>query len=391
MGGPLGDALKTIATWYNNSHPEPVILVNLGNYNTLSQKIMGAVASSSPPTAAQMYESWTSELASAGKICPVGQYLEYIDSTKLNRIFNVLIEGNQWGDTLITFPFNKSVPVFYYNRDLFEKYGIDHFPKTWDEFKEIAKKLTIDEDGDGNPEIYGTAFTVDVWTFGTILYQKGGLLLEEDSVKFYSPEGIETLTLLSDMIFKDKSAYLATGYSHQDDFANGQVAMVWGTIVSYAFMKDKINFRLGIAPVPIDKYKTVIIAGTNVGIFNGVRESDQKNFVNFLNFFLEDSVQAFWSASTGYVPLTKTAFEHPYLRDFLNSVYGLNEAMLQVEYGSFEPMDPVWFTGRRILSEEGLEPALRGYATPEQSLKRAAQLIQEEIERRKAYQKYRKP
>jgi len=113
--------------------------------------------------------------------------------------------------------------------------------------------------------------------------------------------------------------------------------------------------------------------------------------VNFLNFFLEDSVQAFWSASTGYVPLTKTAFEHPYLRDFLNSVYGLNEAMLQVEYGSFEPMDPVWFTGRRILSEEGLEPALRGYATPEQSLKRAAQLIQEEIERRKAYQKYRKP
>lgn len=390
MGGPLGDALRTIADWYNNSSADHITLVNLGNYNTLSQKIMGAVASNTPPTAAQMYESWTSELLSANKIEPLEHYLSEIDSTKIQKVFPVLIEGNKWEDTLITFPFNKSVPVFYYNMDLFEKYGIKEFPRTWEEFREVARKLTIDENGDGKPEIYGTAFTVDVWTFATILYQKGGALLEGDSVKFFSKEGIEALTFLRNLIFDDKCAYLATGYSHQDDFANGRVAMVWGTIVSYAFMKDKINFKLGIAPVPLDKYRKVIISGTNVGIFRDVSESYKKNFIRFLNYFLEDSVQAFWSARTGYVPLTRTAFEHPVLRDFVNSVYGLKDAMLQVEYGDFEPRDPVWFTGRRVLSEEGLEPALRGYATPEQSLRRAAEIIQEEIERKKAYRKRRK-
>lgn len=390
MGGPLGDALKKIVNDYNSQSSQPITLVNLGNYYTLSQKIMGAVASNTPPTAAQMYESWASELLAANKIEPIENYLSLVDSAKLAHVFPVLIEGNKWGDTLVTFPFNKSVPVFYYNIDLFEKYGIKKFPETWDEFREVAKKLTIDENGDGNPEIYGTAFTIDVWIFATILYQKGGKLLDGDSVCFYSEEGIETLTFLRDLIFKDRCAYLGTGYSHQDDFANGRVAMIWGTIVSYAFMKDKINFRLGIAPVPHDKYRTVVISGTNVGIFKGVPTNFKENFVKFINYFLEDSVQAYWASHTGYVPLTRTAFDNPALENFVSKVPGLKEAMLQVEYGDYEPRDPVWFTGRRILSEEGIEPALRGYAEPEQSLKRARDLIQAEMDRRKAYQKRRK-
>ncbi|MEO0251095.1 MAG: ABC transporter substrate-binding protein [candidate division WOR-3 bacterium] len=390
MGGPLGDALKKIVIDYNSKNTIPIILVNLGNYNTLSQKIMGAVASNTPPTAAQMYESWASELLSANKIEPIEDFIDEIDSVKLKRVFPILLDGNKWNDTLVTFPFNKSVPVIYYNIDLFEKHGIARFPETWDEFREVAKKLTIDENGDGKPEIYGTAFTIDVWIFATILYQKGGKLLDGDSVCFYSREGIEALIFLRDLIFKDKCAYLGTGYSHQDDFANGRVGMIWGTIVSYAFMKDKIKFRLGVAPVPRDKFKKIIISGTNVGVFKDVPVEHKKSFARFINYFLEDSVQAFWSASTGYIPLTKTAFDHPYLQDLVSKVPGLKDAMLQVEYGDYEPRDPVWFTGRRILSEEGIEPALRGYAEPEQSLKRAKDLIQAEIQRRKAYRKYRK-
>ncbi len=390
MGGPLGDALKTVTDWYNKTNDKPISLVNLGNYSTLSQKIMGSVAANTPPTAAQMYESWASELLQAEKIDPVQNYLDLIDQLKLQKVFNILIEGNKWNGTLVTFPFNKSVPVFYYNIDLFEKYGIKKFPETWEEFREVAKRLTIDENGDGKPEIYGTAYTVDVWTFATILYQKGGKLISGDSVLFDGPEGIEALTFLRDLIYKDRCAYLATGYSHQDDFANGRVAMVWGTIVSYAFMKDRVKFRLGIAPVPHDKYKKVIIAGTNIGIFKDIPKTDKENFIKFINYFLEDSVQAYWSSHTGYVPLTKTAFDQPMLKNFVESVPGLKDGMLQIEYGDYEPRDPVWFTGRRILSEEGIEPALRGYAEPEQSLKRAADLIRQEIVRRNAYENYRK-
>jgi len=386
MGGPLGDALTHIIREYNeeiNDGP-PLIPVNMGSYGTLSQKIMGAVASRRPPVMAQVYESWTSELLDADRIVPIQRYLYLIPDSVWNDIFPAMRLDNMWDSIYITLPFNKSVPVYYYNMDLFEKYGIDHFPRTWDEFRDVAIKLTIDEDGDGNPDIYGTAFVVDVWTFATMLYQKGGRLIEGDSVMFDSKKGIETLKYWRDLIYKYKCAYLTTGYSHQDDFASGKVAMVWGTIVSYAFMKDKIKFRLGVAPVPHDSDSVVIISGTNVALFKDVPESLRIRAMDFIRYFLRPDVQAYWSIHTGYLPLRESVLQHPAMRKYFSEVPGMERAIRQVEHADFEPRNPVWFTGRRYLSTEGLEPALRGYVDPEVSLKRAAKLIRQEIIRRKS-------
>ncbi len=388
MGGPLGDALTHIIDSYNSSVPDSlkIMQVNLGNYSTLSQKIMGAVASSRPPTMSQVYESWTSELMDARKIVPVEKYRGIITDSLINDIFPPLIKDNTWDGRLITFPFNKSVPVYYYNKDLFREYGIDSFPRTWQEFRKVAKKLTIDKDGDGKPDIYGTAFVIDVWMFATLLYQKGGRLIVNDSAVFDSRAGVEALQYLYDLVYKDSCAYITTGYRHQDDFAAGKVAMVWGTIVSYSFMKDKINFELGVARIPMDEEtgdSTVIVSGTNVVLYEGVPEWQRKNAVEFLKFFLKPENQAYWSVHTGYLPLTKSAFDAPELKEFFKKVPGMREAMKQVAYCDFEPNNPAWFTGRRYLSTEGLEYALRGVLPVDKALKRAAKIINLELKRRK--------
>jgi multiple sugar transport system substrate-binding protein len=44
-----------------------------------------------------------------------------------------------------------------YRKDLFEKYGVS-LPKTYEEVKEVAKQLTLDTDGDGKIDLYGTCF-----------------------------------------------------------------------------------------------------------------------------------------------------------------------------------------------------------------------------------------
>ncbi len=384
MGGPLGDALRKIINDFNANYPgEPVVYVNLGSYSTLSQKIMGAVAANKPPVLAQVYESWTSELLEANKIVPFYKYMKnWIPDSVREDIFPVFIKDNEWNGKMLTFPFNKSVPVFYYNIDLFEKYGIKEFPRTWEEFREVAKKLTVDTTGDGVPDIYGTAFPVNVWLYEVILYQKGGKILDHGKVAFDSKPGIEALQYLVNLIYKDSCAYLTTGFRHQDDFATGRVAMVFGTIVSYAFMKPKINFRLGVAPMPHDKDSIVIISGTNVAIFSGHSEDKINRAYQFINYFLNDSVQAYWSTHTGYLPLRRSVLDMPEMKKFMSQVPGFERAIKQVEYATFEPRDPVWFTGRRYLTTEGLEPALRGYLPPSVSLKRAAKLLETELKRR---------
>jgi multiple sugar transport system substrate-binding protein len=46
--------------------------------------------------------------------------------------------------------------VYCYRKDLFEKYGLNA-PRTWKEQFEIARKLTLDLDGNGKIDVYGTA------------------------------------------------------------------------------------------------------------------------------------------------------------------------------------------------------------------------------------------
>jgi ABC-type glycerol-3-phosphate transport system substrate-binding protein len=385
MGGPLGDVLNGIIDEHNVGRDSlPIVSVKMGNYSTLSQKLMGAVAADRPPVLAQVYESWTSELSDAGKIVPVEDYSETrLDSATLADIWPVFLEGNRFDGELLTFPFNKSVPVFYYNMDLFDERGIDRFPGTWDEFREICGELTFDRDGDGQIDVYGSAMTINVWMFATILYQKGGRLIEGDRPAFESKEGIEALQFIKDLIYRDSVAYITTGYKHQDDFATGRVGMVWGTIVSYSFMKDKIDFRLGVAPVPVDRDSVVILSGTNVAMFSGVPEEKRERAFDFVKFFLRPENQSIWSRGTGYLPLRRSVLERPEMQAFFDQVPGMEEAVRQVERGDFEPRDPAWFTGRRYLSTEGIEPALRDVLPVKDALARAASLIETELERRR--------
>ncbi len=383
MGGPLGDVLDSIITLYNQEHSPPIISVKMGNYATLSQKIMGAVASNKPPVMAQVYESWAAELLENNKLVPIQEFLPFFEDSVLEDIWPPLIEDNLFDSTLVSFPFNKSVPVFYYNQDLFEEFGIDSFPKTWEEFREVCKKLTVDRDGDGTIDLYGTAFPVSVWWFLTMLYQKGGSVIRVDSIYLDTPEAQEVLQYLVDLIYKDSCAYLTTGFRHQDDFATGRVAMVWGTIVSYSFMKQKIRFRLGVAPVPNFGEPKVVVSGTNVALFKGATPEELQTAVSFLRFFLKPEIQAMWSTGTGYIPLRRSVLNHPKMQAFLQQVPGMKEAILQLEHATFEPRDPVWFTGRRYLATEGLEPALRGVLSVEASLKRAQKFLETELKRRR--------
>ncbi len=397
MGGPLGETLDKIIDDFNRATPdkEPIVSVHLGHYNTLSQKLMGAVAAHRPPAMSQVYGSWTAEFLEAGKIVPFSNYIgegKPISQEAIDDMFPVFRDENTWGDSLVTLPFNKSILALYYNKDLFDKYGIPGPPKTWDEFKEIAKKLTIDTDGDGKPDIYGHAFVVNVWTFETLLFQNGGRLFDENGQPaFNGPEGVAALQYMVDLL-RDGCAYLTTGYKHQDDFAAGRVAMVLGSVVSYSFMKKKINFHLGVAPVPHGRKKVYVISGTNVALYSSksVPEPKRQRAAEFVNYFYRPDVQAYWSVHTGYMPVVKSALNDPQIKEFFKQVPGMKDVYEQINYAVFEPRDPAWFTGRRILSEDGLEPALRGVMPAAEALDRAAQLIAHEVKIRSARSKRRR-
>lgn len=389
MGGPLGKALNELIEEFNEKNPEiRVTSVSMGNYQALTQKIMASILAGKPPTIAQVYESWTSSLMQADAIQPIEDFIrgkDGLNDEEISDIFPIFIEDNTWDGKFITVPFNKSVTSYFYNIDMFEEEGIERFPETWDEFLRVAKRLTKDINGDGNPDIWGTAFPVNAGMFAQILHAKEGSLLSADEKQpmFQNEEGVEALRFIYDLINTHRVAYLTTGYEHQDDFIAGNVAMISGSSVSYSFIKEaKPSFKIGVAPPSGDKERVVFIMGTNVAIFRKAGEREKEAAWKFIKWFISKEIQARWVIKTGYLPVRKSTLEIPEVKEHLQNVAGLKDVWASLDYALIEPRTPGWLVGRRLLSDVGIEPVLRGGIDIEESLTRCAK----EVERALALQ-----
>ncbi|UCC12945.1 MAG: extracellular solute-binding protein, partial [candidate division WOR-3 bacterium] len=119
MSGPLGKQLDELVAEFNRIHPDgEVRSVHMGSYDVLAQKLMGAVASGTPPVIAQLYESWTDQFYRAGDLLPLETFIASDSGFARDDFFPVFLEDNTYDSVLVTLPFNKSVPVFYYNQDI---------------------------------------------------------------------------------------------------------------------------------------------------------------------------------------------------------------------------------------------------------------------------------
>lgn len=385
LGGPLGDALTKLVDEFNSTHPNIHIkAISVGNYQALSQKLMASIQADQQPDISQVYESWTANLMEGNVIKPMSDFIKEDASftdKKLTDFYPVFIESNTFNNQLVTFPFNKSVQVMFYNKDAFLKAGLDPNkpPKTWAEFRDVCKKLTKDANKDGNPEVFGTTFTISAWQFENLLVQAGGNLMKPDGTTpdFNSPQGIEAVTYISDLLNKDKTAYLSTGYEGQNDFLAGKVAIYQSSSVSLAHMKkQKINFNMGIAAIPTYKTSKNFISGTNVAIFRNKKDPNKEKAAwEFVKWFTDTKQAATWSKLTNYMPLRKSSMDSAEIKDMLKTYPELNAVYAQLDNAVSEPQKAAWFESRKYLEEKVLEKVIRQTSSPKAALDSAAKEI----------------
>jgi multiple sugar transport system substrate-binding protein len=397
MGGPLGDVLLELIDEFNATHPHiEVVPVSMGNYRALSQKIMASVMAGDPPDLAQAFETWTAQLIRGEAIVPLDSLMDAdpdFTAEDWNDFFEVFRQTNTFDGRVFSFPFNKSVPVIYYNRQLLDSLQLRP-AETWIEHRQLISDLAHDgnQDGDYLDDVdrWGTAFTVSTWMYECLLVQSGGSLMADDGLRtaFNSAEGVEALEFLTKLLHEDRTAYLSSGFEHQREFISGRIGVIQGSIVSLAFMEmdmerrlesDLTVFDIGVAPLPAGRQPGVIISGTNVVIFRSDDPARVTASWEFVRWFTEPDQQARWFAGTGYLPARASAVSHPSTSDRFGRYPGLIDALGQLEYATFEPQLSAWYDGREFLGE-ALEIALYGRMSAEEALRRAAELSDAEIE-----------
>jgi multiple sugar transport system substrate-binding protein len=154
-----------------------------------------------------------------------------------------------------------AVPVvIYYNKDLFEKNGVktpsEYYAEgnwTWETFRDVAKQLTMDTDGDGKNDQFGFnwwdgGYAMFVASNGKTLlsYNDDGSItsnLETDNVK-------EALQFVQDAYLKDKYIDIAQdGDKFVAAFKNGKLAMT-GEFGLNGFTTLKASYNIDYVPIP---------------------------------------------------------------------------------------------------------------------------------------------
>lgn len=389
LSGPLGDTLTDMIMEYNRSQNEIEVVANpISSYTALSQKLMASIQAKKQPDIAQVFESWAAKYIGSGVLCPLEPFIEEdedFSEEDLQDIFPVFRNSNTFNDTIYSMPFNKSVRAYFYNKDEFYRMGLDpdSFPKTWDEFRKLCKFMTRDTDGDGQIDQWGTNFNVNEWQFINLLHQAGGTIVDEaGNPALNSPAGIEALTYITDLMFKDKSVYLVTGYDGQNDFMAGIVPIYEGSSVSITHMRQQpINFNIGYAPLPTYKTDESAVSGTNIVIFKSGDEKRERASWEFIKWFTDTEQTARWSAETSYMPVRRSAMGSAKIQEFLGQNPQFQGIYDQLEDAVYEPQTSAWFKARPEL-KNALERAMRNEATPKEALdalaKKFADLIKAE-------------
>ena len=139
MTGALGDRVGDLAKKYNDSQKDyKVVPVFKGTYPESMAALVAATRAGNPPHMVQIFEVGTGTMMASGKaIKPVYEVMAQAGEKFDPKAYVPAVAGYYSTPTgqMLSFPFNSSTPVFYFNKDAFKKAGLDGNkpPKTWKE------------------------------------------------------------------------------------------------------------------------------------------------------------------------------------------------------------------------------------------------------------------
>ncbi len=204
------------------------------------------------------------------------------------------INGKTYGVSLRA---NTEVPMILYNKEIIKQYAPDvDIPAliaqnkwNWETFRDLAKKCTVDTDGDGRNNVFGVT-SGEQLIDGVAFAQVGGYAVKQNG-KITStldyPGGVFEAVEFARTLFKiDKTwTYKSEVETMWNVFANQQVGMVLFSAKDVAKYAGKIPFDYGIAPIPTKDQTATQCGITDAKVFVvlGAKENRLDDIGKWLN------------------------------------------------------------------------------------------------------------
>jgi sn-glycerol 3-phosphate transport system substrate-binding protein len=377
VAGPHARYMAEFADDFNKAHPNIIVEpIYSGSYVETMQRALTASRAGNPPDVAMITtaDMWTAR--DEGIIIPLTSFAEAEGGEDfLGLFFESFINDCTIGEELYALPFQKSTPIFYYNKDMFREAGLDPEkpPTNWDELLEYSRKLVVRENS--TTVRWGVQIPVDGWLLAAFIFQNGGLVNNSEGTMTYfdSEETIGALEFMRQLVAEGLMPSRRLFGDSSADFVAGNTAMMYNSTGSLAFVRDSATFDWDAAFLPENVERAVPTGGAQFVIMSGVPEARQEAAWTFVKWMTDAEQVARWSRLTGFVAPRIDAFDLPEMKEYTAEFPLALLARDQLEFAAGDV--PQTHSARHVfqLMTDAMEAALAGRMSPSAALTEAQQ------------------
>ena len=210
---------------YTAAHPNVTIeMVDLGStdYQTvLGTQLSGSDADFDVVTIKDVPGLVT--LANKGVLEPLDSLISQ-DGIDLS-VYNGITDQVKVNDQLFELPFRRDIWVLYYNKDVFDKAGVDYPTNdmTWDEYDQLARKITDTTPG---AEVYGAHYHTWRSTIQLMGVLDGKHTIVDGTYEFTKPYYDMVLAQQKDGVCMDYATLKTQGLHYSAAFYQGNIGMM---------------------------------------------------------------------------------------------------------------------------------------------------------------------
>ena len=344
MSGPLGEWVSDLAKQFNASQGAyKVVPTYKGQYDESMTAAIAAFRAGNAPDILQVFEVGTATMmASKGAIKPVGEVMtsggaKFDPSVYISAVAGYYTAPN---GQMLSFPFNSSTTVFYYNKDAFKAAGLDpeKAPTTWPEVFAAADKLKAS----GHKCPFTTSWvswtqleSFSAWHNTLFASQNNGFGGTSARLAFNSPLHVRHFENLAKMAKNGTFVYKGRNNTPDAAFPSGECAMMTGSSGLYARVAKDAKFKYGISTLPYypdvkGAPQNTVIGGASLWVMAGKTPEKYKGVASFFDFLSDTKVQSESHKRTGYLPITMGAFKLTDASGFYKDKPGTDVAVTQM-------------------------------------------------------------
>ncbi|WP_237771226.1 ABC transporter substrate-binding protein [Kribbella sp. ALI-6-A] len=327
----------------------------------LIPKVLQQASSKTLPDVLMLDNPDVQQIAATGALAPLNDLGVSADGFTQGIVDATSHDGKLYGLA----PVVNTIALFY-NTKLLAEAGIQP-PKTWDELRAAAKKLT-------KPGRYGIAFNANAtyegaWQFLPAMWTNGG-----DETDLTSPQVAEALQLWVDLVTSGSASKSVINWTQgdvKDQFVAGKAAMMVNGPWNIPSLNESPQVKWDVVQFPVNKPGQTPIAplgGEAWTVPLNKDEAKQQKAADFVKCLSSDDNELAWAKARFTVP-TRTALGPQYVKE-VPSMKAFSEQVANARSRTGK-LGEKWPDAAKVIYQ-AIQLALTGQASAQDAFKKAS-------------------